>query len=177
MRVRAFATIRAGQAGFTLLEVTLTVLILSSLAAVAIPLFGKVDSTKIDRAKLDCGQIADALMTYMKDTRLRPTGRDGTPGIRALMADRGSPPRLPIAVRSTSLDSIVRTNTWASSRWRGPYMDSIPPDPWGQRYVVWTVNYHTSRLVWVLSAGPDGTLQTSPDHASPQGDDIGVSIQ
>lgn len=75
--------------------------------------------------------------------------------------------------------------------WNGPYMDSIPLDPWGRPYVVNigfalpTVSgsvtseneYHN---VMVLSAGKDGVFNTtfaaSAYNEKPDGDDIGFVI-
>ncbi len=49
--------------------------------------------------------------------------------------------------------------------WRGPYQTSFPSDPWGNRYHVNIGNMTgtstaQSNAVWVLSAGPDGIIQT-----------------
>jgi hypothetical protein len=51
--------------------------------------------------------------------------------------------------------------------WRGPYQPSFPADPWGNRYavnignMVNNTNPALSYAVWVLSAGPDGIVQTA----------------
>jgi prepilin-type N-terminal cleavage/methylation domain-containing protein len=78
--------------------------------------------------------------------------------------------------------------------WNGPYFSSeIAADPWGNRYVVniamidlspgaATASGQTKMAVWVLSAGPNGTIET-PFASSifsatqPVGDDIGNRIQ
>jgi hypothetical protein len=78
--------------------------------------------------------------------------------------------------------------------WNGPYFSSeIAADPWGNRYVVnvalidlspgaATANGQPKMAVWVLSAGPNGIIET-PFAASilaaaqPGGDDIGTRIQ
>jgi prepilin-type N-terminal cleavage/methylation domain-containing protein len=49
--------------------------------------------------------------------------------------------------------------------WRGPYQANFPADPWGRRYAVNIGNMRStsttlSNVVWVLSAGPDGIIQT-----------------
>jgi hypothetical protein len=50
------------------------------------------------------------------------------------------------------------------------------PDPWGNGYIVLTSA--TTNVWWVLSAGPDGILQTPCDPAvtSPHGDDRGTRV-
>jgi prepilin-type N-terminal cleavage/methylation domain-containing protein len=78
--------------------------------------------------------------------------------------------------------------------WNGPYFSSqLGADPWGNRYAVnvalvdlspgaATANGQPKMAVWVLSAGPNGILET-PFAASiltavaPGGDDIGTRIQ
>ena len=69
--------------------------------------------------------------------------------------------------------------------WRGPYQTDFPADPWGNRYAVNIGNATStsttlSNAVWVLSAGPDGIIQTPFNPALPapgtvlssSGDDI-----
>jgi hypothetical protein len=60
--------------------------------------------------------------------------------------------------------------------WKGPYLSSYDTDPWGNAYVINTPDLETTNKVYVLSAGPDGILQT-PTDASPANDDIGVGIK
>jgi len=65
----------------------------------------------------------------------------------------------------------------AVNGWAGPYMDSVPEgDPWGNRYLVNSVNYRTTNAMVVLSAGPDGEIQTPfnqhVDNTVTHGDDI-----
>ncbi len=80
-----------------------------------------------------------------------------------------------------------------SMGWSGPYLPEAPgPDPWGRRYVV-NIGLIPSAdappdqpgsakyAVWVLSAGPDGVIQTPYRQliadATLAGDDIGVRLQ
>jgi len=77
--------------------------------------------------------------------------------------------------------------------WNGPYLKSVPLDPWGRPFVC-NVRYLTSanvrgvtvaesnnHAVFCLSAGPDGVFNTSFSDATqlqaPGGDDIGWPIQ
>ncbi len=77
--------------------------------------------------------------------------------------------------------------------WSGPYLPESPgPDPWGRRYVVNiglipsadspTEDRGPARFaVWVMSAGPNGVIETSYrqpiGNAALAGDDIGVRLQ
>lgn len=67
------------------------------------------------------------------------------------------------------------TNAFGVDHWSGPYLDDLPPDPWGRAFVVTVAGFPDARQrVWILSAGPNGRLETtSRDHA-PHGDDIGL---
>jgi hypothetical protein len=57
------------------------------------------------------------------------------------------------------------------------YLSEDKSDPWGNVYVINAFNFGNSMPVWVISAGPDGILQTGPDDTALVGDDIGVRIQ
>jgi len=78
--------------------------------------------------------------------------------------------------------------------WNGPYFSSeIAADPWGNRYVInvalidlspgaATSGGQPKMAVWVLSAGPNGIIETPfassiLNAAQPGGDDIGTRIQ
>lgn len=76
--------------------------------------------------------------------------------------------------------------------WNGPYMaSSIGPDPWKNRYMVNIGEIGASlstqpedravrNAVWVISAGPNGRIETAPTQsiaaAALSGDDIGVLV-
>jgi prepilin-type N-terminal cleavage/methylation domain-containing protein len=70
--------------------------------------------------------------------------------------------------------------------WRGPYLAGVPQDPWGNAFLVnigkGDPAAATKKAVFVISAGPNGLLETSSDAArnavvSPSGDDIIARIQ
>jgi len=68
--------------------------------------------------------------------------------------------------------------------WRGPYLEKITEDSWGNRYLVNIRNAHPdqAKAVWVLSAGPNGIIETDPDAATdagptPGGDDIAIRLR
>jgi hypothetical protein len=68
--------------------------------------------------------------------------------------------------------------------WKGPYQNVFAADPWGNAYLVNIVDMSAtpSEAVWVISAGPNGAMDTDADQvltAPPVigGDDIGFRIQ
>ncbi len=65
--------------------------------------------------------------------------------------------------------------TTGSKRWRGPYISGPTADPFGNNYVIniGGVTGNGTGKGWILSAGKDGTLQTSKTASTLSGDDIG----
>jgi len=72
--------------------------------------------------------------------------------------------------------------------WKGPYSESFikKTDPWGNNYLVYVKAMYTpttettggenKQYGWIISAGPNGTLETDVIHSYLQGDDIGVML-
>ena len=81
------------------------------------------------------------------------------------------------ALKASSLSGQLILNTPAYTTtggraWKGPYVDAIPAlDPWGRSYLVNILNAdpdaegNTQKWVIVLSAGPDGNVDTAADTA------------
>lgn len=76
--------------------------------------------------------------------------------------------------------------------WKGPYIENIGLDPWGEPYVVYVGGFWSQTEIassgndfsrsWVMSCGPDRLLQTNCDGTATgdttvQGDDLGVRIK
>jgi type II secretory pathway pseudopilin PulG len=73
--------------------------------------------------------------------------------------------------------------------WGGPYVDRIPStDPWQRSYIINTRNlnpsvaYNSIKWTVVISAGPNGTLETSPEtlltaNPTASGDDIVARVR
>lgn len=86
----------------------------------------------------------------------------------------------------TNNPGAVAYRTAGRHRWRGPYLEQLGADPWGNRYLV-NIKHappgdDEPRVVWVLSAGPNGKIDTSPTVAGdgtpvPGGDDIAYRIK
>jgi general secretion pathway protein G len=124
---------------FTLVELLVVILILGILAALIIPrLFGHQDEAKVAKAKSDISELTGALTRFRLDTDRFPTDQEG---FQALLSQPGD-----------------------VTKWNGPYIESLPNDPWDTPYV-----YHDlgNNQVEVLSYGGD--------HA-PGGDGINADI-
>jgi general secretion pathway protein G len=100
-------------AGFTLLEMTLVVLIIGLLATLVVPrVLGRTTAARQARATAELEIIAQALEGYRLDAGVYPTTAQG-------------------------LDALVRTPVLppVPPRWRPDgYLPSVPRDPWANAY-------------------------------------------
>ena len=88
-------------------------------------------------------------------------------------------------IANTPGGSGTKTYTTSGiSAWEGPYLPSVPADPWGNKYLVniGKANPSDGKAVWVISGGPNGQLDTSSDASAsgtltPGGDDIVARIK
>lgn len=67
--------------------------------------------------------------------------------------------------------------------WKGPYSESFQKrDPWGNNYLVYVRAMHTpttgadKEYGWIISAGPNATLETGVLDFTLKGDDIGFHL-
>lgn len=200
--------------GFTLIELTVVLAVLVTLALVLTPsITNFINDSRVARARTDTKTVAAAIVQFYKDNGFYPqwiTATAGGPGTAAnrrdLLISPGNVPTIAAASLWTTgtNDTIANqlmgntptytvktaTNTYG---WNGPYLSSgIGADPWNNRYMVnvnlidTTLGTQTSAgvtksAVWVISAGPNGQIETayaqSITTAVTGGDDIGVRIQ
>lgn len=211
---RAALRLPSGARGFTLIELTVVLGVIVTLALVLTPSIANyLSDARLSRARNDTRTITAAITQFNRDTGLYPLwvqSQNGGPGTAAdkvdLLISRGNIPAavqssLWITGSSTGLTDVLVFNspahivrTAASSLgWNGPYMSSaIDADPWNNRYAVnvalldstngtMTMAGTPKNAVWVLSAGPNGTLETAWAQAATTaavgGDDIGFRLQ
>lgn len=100
-------------AGFSLLEVMVVVVILSVLALVIVPrVIDRPDQARAARAQSDIAAISSALKLYKLDNFRFPSTEQG-------LAALTQPPNTPPLAQN-----------WAA----GGYLERLPQDPWGQPY-------------------------------------------
>jgi len=124
-------------AGFTLIELLVVIIILAILAAVVVPrVIGRTEDARIAKATADISTIDSVLDQYKLDTGQYPSTDEG---LQALM-----------------------TNVGNNDRWNGPYLKSLPSDPWGNPYI-YRYPGENGLEYDVYSAGPDKQPGTQDD--------------
>jgi len=168
--------------GFTLIEMIVTVAIIGSLAAVLVPivsteLSGSAEAT----AQGESRRIGTAVNQYIKDVGLPPTGEAGDEEFEYLVGAGDVPGVNPFADdggdEGQVSDFLTDGAANGGSQWKGPYLQAVDADPWGNAYLVNVHGfYDDEEYVWVISAGPNGDFDTDPTDASLQGDDLGILV-
>jgi general secretion pathway protein G len=123
---------RRGQAGVTLIEMLVVVMIIGLFAAMVGPmLFKQADAAKIVATRDQIRNFIVALGTYKLDTGSFPPTEQGLQALRSKPAD--------------------------ANLWNGPYMpQDIPKDPWGHEYVYRFPGEHQQDEPEIASLGADG---------------------
>ncbi len=122
---------RAVQAGFTLIELMVVLVIIGVLAALIVPnVLDRAEDARATAARTDVNNLMQALKLYKLDNQRFPTTDQG---LQALLA---RPTTGPIP-----------------SNWK-PYVEKLPNDPWGRPYQY--LNPGIKGEVDVMSFGADG---------------------
>lgn len=131
---------RHREAGFTLLELVLVMLILGILAARLVPNFvGRSEDAKRSRAISDLEAISSALDAFELDNGFFPSTNQG-------------------------LQALVEQPQGADN-WKGPYLRRLPrQDPWGNPYQYRCPGIYNTNSYDLYSLGRDGREGgTGPD--------------
>ena len=172
--------------GFTLIEVIVVAGIISILAGILVPIiFKEIDESRITRASADVKSISTAMLIFRKDTAAWPSMDQGCgPNVTFLSGAGNIPSNLTAMGYDTSVASSydshfsANTNNCYAPNWKGPYMATVTADPWGNSYMTNANSFATAgQPVWILSAGPNGILETASNSTILQGDDIGIRIK
>src|SRR5262245_13972782 len=171
---------RRNSPGFTFVEMAVVVAIVAAMAAILVPILAdELASSEQSHALSDCQRIAAALTQYTRDTRPFPTGPNGNDTLRFLTGTGTVPAANPFDDGEGGLLVQYLANGAANggASWRGPYLQQVAADPWGNAYVVNVHGYFSAENVWVVSAGPNGAIYTTATDPTPRGDDIGVLVK
>ena len=122
---------RLAQAGFTLIELMVVLVIIGVLAALIVPnVLDRADDARATAARTDVNNLMQALKLYKLDNQRYPTGEQG---LQALVVRPGAAPQPP--------------------NWK-PYLEKLPNDPWGRPYQY--LNPGVKGEIDVMSFGADG---------------------
>ncbi len=172
---------KQSDAGFTLLEIAVTLMVIGILTAILSPLVTKyIDEARITRAMDESQSIAKAMLNFNKDTGKWPIFTPPaatittTSAIYTLLVSPGANPQCSVdcaswqSVSRGQISDILERNspgygTSGKFAWRGPYITSLGTDPWGNAYLVnaASLGFGLNRAAFVLSAGPNVRVETS----------------
>ncbi len=109
--------------GYTLLEIMVVVMIIGILATIAITSIIKVrENMRLKRAETELEMIAAAVRQLAWDTGKWPSG------LTRLDTDTE------VEDLTTSDAGLLNNDKDLFKNWNGPYLATIPDDPWGTKY-------------------------------------------
>jgi general secretion pathway protein G len=139
--MKKLMTNKGRRGGFTLVEMLLVLVILATLAAIVIPkMTGRSKEARVTAAKAQIANFSTALDAFEVDNGYYPKGANG-------------------------LNELVNPPS-DSKNWKGPYLKSIPNDPWGGPDMPYVYEYpgkHNLNGFDLSSAGEDRRLGTEDD--------------
>ncbi len=129
------------EAGFTLIEIMLVVVIIGILmAVVVVKLGGRQEEARVTAAQADIRAYGQALDLYELDNGNYPTTEQG---LKALETKPTTPPE--------------------PRNWKGYLKNPVRNDPWGHPYVYKQPGEHNPTGYDLYSFGPDGVEGTEDD--------------
>jgi len=184
---------------FTLVEIIVILAVVSILVAIVTPTVLKyISEAQESRAEEDVRNLSVVINDLIKDTGQYPgsklpvvggvqttymcgpgTKLGGAWGDGITCADI----TMHIVENDPSQDGNVGSTgdyrTTGRRKYKGPYVQIINEDPWGNAYQInaTTLIGGNTSPTWIISAGPNGTFDTAPTATAITGDDMGVRVK
>ena len=167
------------KSGFTLIEMVVVLVVIMVLAAIMTPMLTNLlEEARQTRAELEVQNISRAIREFNKGTGKWPIFVSGanittSSTIYQIVAGPGAIPSAPshpdwLTTPRGDLETILGSNgpgfgTSGRFAWRGPYVQELGDDPWGNAYLIngGSLAFGVNRAGMVLSAGPNGEIETS----------------
>jgi len=114
--------------GFTLIEIMVVVTIIGVLASIVAPnVLSRSNDGASAKIQTDFAAMTSSIKLYRMDNLSYPSTRDGLKALVAKPVD--------------------------SKRWKGPYIETLPKDPWGRPYHYASPGTHSTEIdIYTLGA-------------------------
>jgi general secretion pathway protein G len=137
LSARKLSSKRASKSGFSLIEILIVIALIAVIATLAISNIGKIFG----------GQQAKVASIFVNQTVKL--------GFTAYKIDVGNFP-----TSEEGIAALVKAPAGKETRWKGPYLEKVPADPWGNAYQYRfpgskNINGTSGYDIWSL--GDDGT--------------------
>ncbi len=150
--------------------------VLVGLAGVVLPIVRtEIEKSKMLEAQAGTQEIADGLVFYARDTLYLPTGARGRTNLSWMFGPGRIPANNHFAQggEGRPLADCLSNDSMGGPAWAGPYVNGLKPDPWGHAYLANVDGWlRLKEHAFVLSAGPNGQIETTPNSNRASGDDI-----
>lgn len=174
-----------GEKGFTLVEVIVVAGIIAILASILVPMILKeIDEARASKAAADVRTIYASMIVFKKDTAQWPQMDAACAANVTLLRSTGNLPANLAAlgydtgVTSPYDDHFVTNANGCYNNWKGPYIATTGADPWGNTYVTNASAFSIpGSPAWIISAGPNGQIETPAFLTTIFGDDVGMRVQ
>lgn len=144
--------------GFTLVELLIVITILGILASIVFINLSEVkEKAKIAKAKAEVKEIYNSIIMLSIDTNEWP-GHQEVDKINNVEDNELCPDGCPYSLADSEAGLVNTDGNY--SNWQGPYMDSMPDDPWGNQYFFDTdydIDQSEEVEKWAVVVGSYGT--------------------